>query len=203
MFTPEILVYLILILVGVVSVSLFANIGIVDSLFHVVSMSSATGYQYIPLASFGGTALSILTILMLIGGCAFSMSGGIRVSRIIAFGQSVKENVTGILNKERTGERFYRNGNSELSLENLSASVSILLFIFTLVIFALIFTTSGVSFIDSIFEVGSALTTNGISMGATTLTMGIGYKWLIIAAMTIGRVEMLSIIVALFSLRRR
>lgn len=84
-------------------------------------------------------------------------------------------------------------------LENLSATVSILLMLSVLAVFALIFTTIGASFTDAIFEVGSALTTNGISLGYTTVTMGIGYKWLLVAAMTIGRVEILSILVVLFS----
>jgi Trk-type K+ transport system membrane component len=88
-------------------------------------------------------------------------------------------------------------------LEGTSAFVSILSFAVVLVVFALLFTTAGVSFTDALFEVGSALTTNGISMGATTVTMGIGYKWVLIAAMTIGRVEILSILIALFSLRKR
>jgi Trk-type K+ transport system membrane component len=56
----------------------------------------------------------------------------------------------------------------------------------------------GVSFTDAIFEVGSAITTNGISMGATTVTMPLAHKWLMIAAMTIGRVEILTVILALF-----
>ena len=81
--------------------------------------------------------------------------------------------------------------------EYLPALVSILLFIFTLIIFALLFTTIGVSFTDALFEVGSALTTNGISMGATTVSMPIAYKWLMIAAMTIGRVEIMSVLIAL------
>jgi len=200
----EILIFLLLILIGSVLVSFSANIGPLDSLFHVVSMSSATGFNYIPIASFGSTALSILTVLMLIGGCTFSMSGGIRVSRIITFGKSVRENVTALLVKEHAiaMPRKNGNGNGNGDVQFLSAGVSILLFISTLAIFAVIFTTIGVSFTDAIFEVGSALTTNGISMGATTLTMGIGYKWLMISAMTIGRVEVLSIIVALVSLRK-
>jgi len=41
------------------------------------------------------------------------------------------------------------------------------------------------------------LTTNGISLGYTNVMMPIGYKWLMIAAMTIGRVEILSILIAL------
>ena len=66
-----------------------------------------------------------------------------------------------------------------------------------LVIFTVVFTTIGVSFTDALFEVGSALTTNGISMGATTILMPVGYKWLMITAMTIGRVEILSILIAI------
>lgn len=88
-------------------------------------------------------------------------------------------------------------------LEYLTATISILLFIFTLVLFAVIFTTLGVSFTDALFEVGSALTTNGISMGATTAAMPIGYKWLMIAAMTIGRVEILSVLMALSPYRAK
>jgi Trk-type K+ transport system membrane component len=34
-------------------------------------------------------------------------------------------------------------------------------------------------------------------MGATTVAMPIAYKWLMIAAMTIGRVEILTILIAL------
>jgi Trk-type K+ transport system membrane component len=44
-----------------------------------------------------------------------------------------------------------------------------------------------------VFEVGSALTTNGVSMGVTTVLMPVGYKWLLIFAMVVGRVEIVSI----------
>jgi Trk-type K+ transport system membrane component len=66
-----------------------------------------------------------------------------------------------------------------------------------------VFTTLGVSFTDALFEVGSALTTNGISMGATNVLMPVGYKWLMIAAMTIGRVEILSILIAITAFRSK
>jgi trk system potassium uptake protein TrkH len=201
--SAEILAYMAIIAVGTVSIAALANVGVLDSLFHVVSMSSSTGQSYIPLASFGNTAYSILIVLMLIGGCTFSMAGGIRLFRMITFGKSVKENIVGLLVKEHAIAKPKKTTSANESWDTLSAPVSILLFIFVLVIFAVIFTTIGVSFTDALFEVGSALTTNGISMGATTVTMGIGYKWLMIAAMTIGRVEMLSILIALVAFRRK
>ena len=192
----EIAVFLGIIGLGTASVALLANINPLDSFFHVVSMSSSSGFSYIPLASFSSTVLSVLIVLMLIGGCSFSMAGGIRVSRLIDFAKSVKESIKGVLVKESVipePTEQNRNGNGEY----LSATVAILLFTVVLVVFSVIFTSIGVSFTDALFEVGSALTTNGISMGATNVLMPIGYKWLMIAAMTIGRVEILSILIAL------
>jgi len=82
--------------------------------------------------------------------------------------------------------------------EELLAVLSIMIgFFVTLIILSIIFMTIGVSFLDSVFEVGSALTTNGISMGATVVTMPIGYKWLMTFAMVIGRVEIVSISAAI------
>lgn len=209
--TVEILAFFIIIAVGTAAVAYAANKPALDSLYHVVSMSSSTGYRYPAYAdqnfpaAFGSTAFSILVVLMIIGGCAFSMAGGLRVSRIIGFFRTVKETIMGLLIRENAApkEKIKPNSNGNGSMQNLSATVSILLMLSVLVIFALIFTTIGASFTDAIFEVGSALTTNGISLGYTTVTMGIGYKWLMIAAMTFGRVEILSIIIGLFLVFKR
>ncbi len=206
--TSEILVFFGIIIVGTIVVALLSQVNALDSLFHVVSMSSSTGYSYLNLPFFGNTMYgsavpSILFVIMIIGGCTFSMAGGIRVSRIIAACKAIKEDVIGLLVRENGSSKLTKDeGESSRSLDNLSASVSILMFLFTLVIFAVIFTTIGVSFQDALFEVGSALTTNGISMGATNLTMGVGYKWLMIAGMTIGRIEILTILIAIFRFRR-
>jgi len=202
----EMVVFFLIIAVGTVAFSLLGSVGIVDSLFHVVSMSSSAGFNYLPLASLSGTRLSILVVLMLIGGCTFSMAGGIRVSRLIDFAKSVKESIKSVLVKEHVipPEQNSLAGNGSTDLTNhLSAPVIIILFSLVLVVFTVIFTTMGVSFEVALFEVGSALTTNGISMGVTNVSMPIGYKWLMIAAMTIGRVEILSILIALSAYRRK
>jgi len=201
--SAEIVLFFFILAFGTYSVFYFANIDAVDSLFHVVSMSSSTGYDYINIPGTNSTVLSIFIVLMLIGGCAFSMAGGIRVSRLISFAKSVKQSIKGILIKEKVITEPNIPTKTNNNLESLSAVVSILLFISTLIIFAVIFTTMGVSFTNAIFEIGSALTTNGISMGATTTAMPIAYKWLMITAMTIGRIEILSILIALSPYRAK
>ncbi|MDP2900501.1 MAG: potassium transporter TrkG, partial [Candidatus Bathyarchaeota archaeon] len=75
---------------------------------------------------------------------------------------------------------------------------SVLLFLVTLLVLSLVFSTSGVSFGDSLFEVGSALTTNGISMGATSLSLPTFYKFVLMAAMIIGKVEITIVLVSIY-----
>ena len=192
----EVGMFLLIIAVGTGLVIWLTKMETLDSLFHVVSMSSSTGYDYVNIWLFNDTIRSIFIVLMLVGGCTFSMAGGIRVARLISFAKSVKQSIREVLIKEKVvAEPTRRNGN--IDIEYLSAVVSILLFLFTLVIFSILFSTIGISFTDALIEVGSALTTNGISMGATTLAMPVAYKWLLIAAMTIGRVELMSILIAL------
>lgn len=202
LFSLEIVLYLLLIAIGTSLVFFLAKIETVDSLFHVVSMMSSTGYEYINISGLNDKVLSIFIMLMLIGGCAFSMAGGIRISRLVSFGKAIKQSIRGILIKEKIIMEPDKQTESN-NFECFSALVSILLFIFTLVLFAIAFTTMGVSFTDSLFEVGSALTTNGISMGATTATMPLAYKWLMIVAMIIGRVEIISILIALSPYRAK
>jgi trk system potassium uptake protein TrkH len=205
-FSWEILTFFVIIIVGTVTFSQLGRFEIVDSFFHVVSMSSSAGFDYLHVATLNSTLLSILILLMLVGGCTFSMAGGIRISRLIASAKSVKESIKGVLIKEHAIPAEPRHSliDPNANREYISAPVIIILFILVLAVFSIIFTTIGnITFTDALFEVGSALTTNGISMGATNVLMPIGYKWLIIAAMTIGRVEILSILIALSAYRRK
>jgi len=194
--SQEVILYLSIIIIGTVVISLLAGTSGIDSLFHVVSMSSSTGYDYINIPMLNDTIRSIFILLMILGACSFSMAGGIRISRIISFLKSIKQSIKDILTKEEINDE--ENEQEEANNgDYLSAPVAILLFVATLFIFSIIFSTIGTSFTDALFEVGSALTTNGISMGATTVFMPIAYKWLLITAMIIGRIEIMSVLIAL------
>ncbi len=181
--TPEIKLYLILILASTIVVSILAWANPFDSLFNVVSMSSSTGIETFTISTTTIPAKVFLILIGLAGGCAFSMAGGIRMERIQKIVNAIR-----------------RKGDQPDREELRSILVAITGFLATLIIFSLIFMPIGVSFLDSVFEMGSALTTNGISMGATVVTMPIGYKWLITFAMIIGRVEIVSIIAAIAGL---
>lgn len=69
--SSEIILYLVIIGVSTSLVFFLGGIRPIDSLFHVVSMSSSTGYDYINIPAQNNTVLSIFIVLMMIGGCAF------------------------------------------------------------------------------------------------------------------------------------
>ncbi len=194
MFTLEIGLFLAIIAAASIALAVTANIGLLDSVFHVVSMASSTGNSYVNISALNPNAVSILIALMVIGGCAFSMAGGIKVSRLITLASAVGTQTKAMFTKSARKKKEF---NEDVS-EAFPAVVSILLFVGVLVVFALLYWTMGVSFETAVFEVGSALSTTGASLGATNVAMPLAYKWLIIAAMTIGRVETLTILTVLF-----
>lgn len=174
MLTPEIKLYLEIIFGAAILLAILAWINPFDSLFHVISMMSSTGADYINVAATPVAAKIIFILIGLVGGCTFSMAGGIRIQKIHFLIDSLR----------KKGKRTDRE---ELKI----VIISIASFFIALFILSLIFSTIGIPFIDAVFEVGSAITTNGISMGITTVTIPLMYKWLLIFAMAIGRIEIL------------
>ena len=53
------------------------------SVFHIVSASTTTGFQFLDLSTFTNESKILLILLMFIGGSAFSTAGGIKVARLI------------------------------------------------------------------------------------------------------------------------
>jgi trk system potassium uptake protein TrkH len=125
------------------------------------------------------------------------MSGGIRMSRIVTFLESIKSAILLAFVKGSNGEFTVEKEDDLEHQEQFPIVVSILLLIGLIVIFSIIFSTIGISFTDSLLEIGSAFSTNGITLGAINVGMPLAYKWLVVAAMTIGRVEILTILLFL------
>lgn len=200
LFSPEIMVFIGIMATASIVLFFVTDIGFFDSLFHVVSLASTQGIYYLNIATFSTNAVLLLIVLMAIGGCAFSMAGGIKVSRLLSLGTTLGQLIKRPFAKT---PRQKRAVNTELAVL-FPAVGSILFFAGVLVIFSLGFSTVGVSFEQAFFEVGSALSTTGVTMGAVSVAMPLGYKGLIIAAMVIGKVEILTILVVLvpFSVKK-
>jgi trk system potassium uptake protein TrkH len=191
-FSLEIGVFIAVIAAASIALVFAANIGWLDSLFHIVSMASTTGQSYLNFADFNTNAILILITVTVIGGCTFSMAGGIKIANLLTFGETAGHELKFSFTKSPK-KRKQNYGTSD----GFRAIAAILLFILVLIVFTLLFSTMGTPFMESLFEVSSAFSTNGATLGTISLAMPLAYKWLVITAMTIGRVEIATILMLL------
>jgi trk system potassium uptake protein TrkH len=100
--TIEVTVFLIL-LAAAIPIFYWLSWGRVDiysSIFHIISGSTTTGFQYLNIQSLPQSAKIFLTLIMLVGGTAFSTAGGIKVGRFILLYQELTKKSKG---NNRTG----------------------------------------------------------------------------------------------------
>jgi trk system potassium uptake protein TrkH len=81
----EVMVFLILIVLGIIIFYFLASgqVDIFSSIFHIISSSTTTGFQYLNIHSIPYAAKIFLIGIMLVGGTAFSTAGGIKIGRFI------------------------------------------------------------------------------------------------------------------------
>jgi trk system potassium uptake protein TrkH len=87
----EVAVFLIMIIAGI-PIFYWLSLGKADiysSIFHIISSSTTTGFQYLNIQPLPHNAKIFLTLIMLVGGTAFSTAGGIKVGRFILLYQEL------------------------------------------------------------------------------------------------------------------
>jgi len=182
----EFLTFIVFILIATLFVWFYLGIDIETSFFHVVSATSTTGFSYINLSQFEIPAKVLIIFLMLVGGCSLSTAGGIKIFRLLLFLKSIPYILRRMLDKEikmRIDER-------EISdFEIAQHFLIILLYIILISVSAFLLTFNGFPYIDSLFEVTSAIATTGLTIGITSISLPIPYKWLLVLLMVLGRVE--------------
>ena len=116
----EILVFIILITICIVLFlfieSSFSKNEWLSSIFHVISASTTTGFQFIDLSHISTSGKIVLIVLMLIGGTAFSTAGGIKIARIILIFHKLinyKKNTTTFYDKNQNHKDNNHHNNSQ------------------------------------------------------------------------------------------
>jgi trk system potassium uptake protein len=218
---PEILVYFAIMLV---SISIFylmiASTDIQSkfmvSVFHVVSASTTSGFQFINIPRLPEEGKIMLIILMLIGGTAFSTAGGIKVGRILQIAQKVTNkklsadtstrSISSASSRYNTSFNAYEPKTEKLKEEKTFREAMLVILLFV----SLSFVTATVlsylnqkNFLDSLFESVAAVTTTGLSTGITSLNMDITSKIFLIVNMISGRFEIIAIVYLFLEISKR
>jgi trk system potassium uptake protein len=178
-------------------------------LFQAVSAATTTGFQTESLASWSEASKLVLVIAMFIGGAAGSTAGGIKVMRaaVLLRGMGWWLNKT-ISSPQRV--LGFRIGGEKLSPEDANARVQgAAVMFFAWLVCTLVGTLVLMHFVpeeftmaDSLFEVVSAQSTVGLSVGITSAEMSLVAKIVLILNMWMGRLEVLPVLVMFRALFR-
>ena len=204
----ELRTFLSIIAVGtvLVSASLYFS-GTIDSasqalryaFFQVTSFSSTTGYTLADYSSWPSFCLILFFILMLIGGCAFSTSGSVKVIRVIViFKLAIRSIYRRIHPRAVIAVKL---GGKPVSAEVASQVTSFALAFLTVLLFGTLFSSlQGFDFITNLSAALSMLSNTGIAFGevgpAGNFSMFAEPLQLVLALlMIIGRLEIFTLLV--------
>lgn len=170
------------------------------SLFHVASVLSNTGFQaeHFDYDLWGRLFIVPTVMLLVIGGCAGSTSGGIKMVRVIVLFKYVKKSVYELIHPSSVYPiKMSGQTVEELSVKRVVSffSLFILLFMVNMVLLTLMglpFEDAGVSFLTcfSNFGPGSGIT----GPSHTYQALPAAAKWLLSFDMMVGRLEIFTIL---------
>ena len=172
---------------------------LLEPLFQVATTITTTGFSFGSYEGWGQLALSVILILMVMGACAGSTTGAVKIDRFVALWKNMRKSVELALYPQHT-VTVEINGHA---LEDTQMSRIMSLFaIYTILLMAgaMLMSAYGYSFTDSLFASASCIGNNGLGYGATGAGGGFGtlpasVKWLYSLLMLIGRLEVFTVIV--------
>lgn len=172
---------------------------LIDPLFHILSAVTSTGFGVAGAESWGYFTLFLTIILMICGACAGSTSGGIKVDRLAVLARNFKNEIRKTVFPKRT---YVVSLNGSALNSNLVSRVSafVSLYLLIVAIATAVVTLWGYTMTDSLFMVLSTVGCNGLGYGATGVagsfaSLPFAIKWIMVALMLIGRLELFTILV--------
>lgn len=169
------------------------------ALFQIISVMTTSGFSIIDsFANLSSWAITILSLFMLVGLGAGSTAGGIKLYRVAIVLKSIYYDIKEKLVNKRTvipkKINFYGK-DVELTNERVSEAYNfIMLYMVFLFIGILIVCSCGNSLGDSFFEVTSALSCVGVSIGVSGKDASNLVNWVEIVAMFAGRLDIYPLI---------
>ncbi|HLA67550.1 MAG TPA: TrkH family potassium uptake protein [Acidimicrobiia bacterium] len=194
-------VTLTLTIIGLTTLGIYSGVfGLArQSLFHVLSAHSGTGFSTVPsseLAGWGGLAFGGIAIAMALGGMASSTAGGVKALRVGITLKAMRDQVRQVLLPERALVRqsYFQAGKRRLTPELAQAVMVVsLLFVAMYLIGAGVGMAYGNSLQASLFESVSAGANVGLSVGVTSPSMPALLEVTYAAEMWLGRLEFVAV----------
>lgn len=194
-FISETSVFLIIAIFAICIPMIFFGLSAGESIFHIISAMTTTGFSYLSIAQFTDGFKLFLVFLMLVGGASFSTAGGIKIYRFVLMLKAIRKAVyESITDKEYQIKLFGREyTNSAIN----QGAVIVFLMIAFVFFSAFIVSSYGFQPVNALFETTSAIATTGLSTGIISPSLALELKWLFVFLMIFGRVEILPFLIIL------
>lgn len=172
---------------------------LVDPMCQLVSAFTSTGVTSMPYESMGAAIPTVIILLMAIGACAGSTTGGLKVDRFLAMMKSTRNETMRSLYPNRL-QTVKVNGTilTEFQMSKILAFATWYLLLCAAV--TLITTLSGYPLFDSMFGTLSCISNNGLGYGICGNGGDFSVfpdlsKWLMSLLMMAGRLELFTVLV--------
>ena len=170
---------------------------LVKSLFNVISLATTTGFISAPFSTWPTYVPILIILLAIIGGCAASTSGGIKVLRaLLLYKQSKREMLRLLHPNAIIPIKFDKHILPEPILQSMWGFISVFIALFLILI--VIFVSLGNDFTTAFSAITATLANAGAGIGAINVTfnqLSLPSKWLLMFAMIAGRLEIFSLLI--------
>ena len=172
------------------------------SIFNITSILTGTGYSSSDFSLWGGFGLVIMFIIMFIGGCAGSTTGGVKIFRLQLLFRAAQVQIKKLTHPHGV---FVTSFNQKSVAEDTVNSVMIFFFIYILIFFlaAALLSFLGLDFLTAISASASAISNVGPGLGdvigplGNYSTLPTQAKWILSITMLVGRLEIFTFLVLL------
>lgn len=163
-----------------------------DSVFMIISLSTTTGFALVPFDNWSSFTPILIVFASLIGGCAGSTTGGIKVLRVLLMEKQIKREFIRLLHPQavlpiKIDEKIM----PEPALQSIIGFIALFFGLFAILI--LVFMALGNDFTSSFSTVAAGLANSGAGIGTISgnfAGLSIASKWLLILTMLLGRLEL-------------
>jgi len=200
------LIILVIVLVSTVWLSINQNSNIFSSfrlaLFNIISILTGTGYSSSNFSNWGSFGTVIMMIIMFIGGCAGSTTGGIKIFRLQILFRGARTQIKKLTQPHAV---LVMKFNGKTVNDNTYSSVMGFFFMYILlfILSAISLSFFNFDFLTSFSAAASAISNVGPGIGDIIGPLGNyssldnGAKWILAITMIIGRLEIFTVLVLL------
>lgn len=171
----------------------------IRALFNVVSIMTTTGLMAEPFQNWPNLVPILLMCVALIGGCAASTSGGIKVMRFLLLGKQTMIEVKRLIHPHAViSLKFGGTTLPDKVIESMWAFIAAFIALF--IVLLLLLVADGLDLTTAFGALSAAIANTGVGIGS--VVTGFGHlhdpaKWVLIFAMLAGRLEIFSLLVIL------